>query len=61
MEGPPAGMPAGIAGGPLIVSARYGSMTQTMPLPFAKNCAACARGTPPSSTLNSRKMTFTLA
>ena len=34
---------------------------QTMPVPFAKNCAACARGPLPSSTLNSRKMTFRLA
>jgi hypothetical protein len=61
MEGPPAGMPAGIAGGRLIVSAKYGSIAQTMPVPFAKSCAACARGTPTSSTLNSRKMTFRLA
>jgi hypothetical protein len=35
-----------LPGGPPIVSARYGSITQTMPVPFAKNCAACARGTP---------------
>jgi hypothetical protein len=33
-----------------VVSARYGSITQAMPVPFAKNCAACARGTPASST-----------
>jgi hypothetical protein len=44
-------MPAGIAGGPLIVSARYGSIAQTMPVPLAKSCAACARGTPTSSPI----------
>ena len=32
-------MPAGTSGGPRIVSGRYGSITQRMPVPFAKNCA----------------------
>jgi hypothetical protein len=54
MEGPPAGMPAGIAEGPLIVSARYGSMTQTMPDPFAKNCVTHS-GTDGSQTRRWRK------
>ena len=32
-------MPAVIVGGPLIVSAKSGSIPETMPVPFAKNCS----------------------
>ena len=53
MRGSPAGMRAGIAFGPLIITGKSGSTTHGMPVPYAVNCAACARATPKSSTSKS--------
>ena len=36
-------MRAGIAFGPLIITGKSGSTTHGMPVPYAVNCAACAR------------------
>jgi hypothetical protein len=53
MRGSPAGMPAGVASGRRIISAKSGSTIHTMPAPYAMNCAACARATPtPGTTLS---------
>jgi hypothetical protein len=61
MRGSPAGMRAGIAFGPLIITGKSGSTTHGMPVPYAVNCAACAHATPKSSTSKSPGTTVSLA